>query len=69
MICSTDIIGFKRNVKSLVNDTIRTNGRVRITTDEGNAVVLSEREYMALVDYGNANKPLNDISGQSLIDW
>ncbi len=69
MICSTDITGFKRNVKTLVQDTIRTNGRVRITTDEGNAVVLSEREYMSIVDFNNSQRPINDINNQSFIDW
>ncbi len=67
MITGTDLGHFKKNASYLVKQTIKHNGRVRISTDEGNAVVLSEQDYMRLVDM--QTRPIITTDTTSLIDW
>ncbi len=61
MITGTDLNFFKKNATKLVEDTVRTNGRVRISTTDGNAVMLSEKDYFDLVNLrGQAERQKNE---------
>ena len=44
------ITNFRKNVYSLVENTIRFNEPVNITTKDGNAVMISEEEYLGLME-------------------
>ncbi len=47
---TTTITNFRKNVYSLVENTIRFNEPVNITTKDGNAVMISEEEYLGLME-------------------
>jgi len=47
---TTTTTNFRKNVYSLVENTIRFNEPVNITTKDGNAVMISEEEYLGLME-------------------
>jgi len=47
---TTTITNFRANIYSMVENTIRYNDPVHITTKDGNAVMISEDEYRSLVE-------------------
>ena len=47
---TTTITNFRKNVYSLVENTIRFNEPVNITSKDGNAVMISEEEYLGLME-------------------
>ena len=47
---TTTITNFRKNVFSFVENTVRFNEPVNITTKDGNAVIISEEEYRSLVE-------------------
>ena len=47
---TTTITNFRKNVYSLVENTVRFNEPVNITTKDGNAVMISEEEYLGLLE-------------------
>lgn len=47
---TTTITNFRKNVYSLVENTVRFNEPVNITTKDGNAVMISEEEYLGLIE-------------------
>ena len=47
---TTTITNFRKNVYSLVENTIRFNEPVNITTKDCNAVMISEEEYLGLME-------------------
>ena len=47
---TTTITNFRKNVYSMVENTIRFNEPVNITTKDGNAVMISEEEYLGLIE-------------------
>lgn len=44
------ITNFRKNIYSLVENTVKFNEPVNITTKEGNAVMISEDEYNGLIE-------------------
>ena len=46
----TNITNFRKNIFSLLEQTIRYNEPVHILTKHGNAVVLSEEDYNGLME-------------------
>lgn len=46
----TTITNFRKNVYSMVENTVRFNEPVNITTRDGNAVMISEEEYLGLIE-------------------
>ena len=46
----TTITNFRKNVYSMVENTVRFNEPVSITTKDGNAVMISEEEYLGLIE-------------------
>lgn len=47
---TTTITNFRKNVYSMVENTILFNEPVKITTKDGNAVMISEEEYLGLIE-------------------
>ncbi|MBQ9643410.1 MAG: type II toxin-antitoxin system Phd/YefM family antitoxin [Lachnospiraceae bacterium] len=47
---TTTITNFRKNVYSMVENTVRFNEPVSITTKDGNAVMISEEEYLGLIE-------------------
>ena len=47
---TTTITNFRKNVYSMVENTVRFNEPVNITTKDGNAVMISEAEYLGLIE-------------------
>ena len=47
---TTTITNFRKNIYSLVENTILFNEPVNITTKDGNAVMISEEEYLGLME-------------------
>lgn len=47
---TTTVTNFRRNIFSMVENTVRFNEPVNITTKDGNAVMISEEEYLGLLE-------------------
>ena len=47
---TTTITNFRKNIYSMVENTVRFNEPVNITTKDGNAVMISEEEYLGLTE-------------------
>ena len=47
---TTTITNFRKNLYSMVENTVRFNEPVYITTKDGNAVMISEEEYLGLIE-------------------
>ena len=47
---TTTITNFRKNFYSMVENTVRFNEPVSITTKDGNAVMISEEEYLGLIE-------------------
>lgn len=55
---NTNITNFRKNIYSVIEQTIKFNEPVNISTKDGNAVLLSEEDYNGLVEtlYLSSNK-------------
>lgn len=47
---NTNISNFRKNIFSYMENTIKHNEPVNISTKEGNAVILSEEDYNSLME-------------------
>ena len=47
---TTTITNFRKNIYSMIETAIRYNEIINITTKDGNAVILSEEEYLGLLE-------------------
>ena len=47
---TTTITNFRKNVFSIVQNTVRFNEPVNITTKDGNAVMISEEDYLGIME-------------------
>ncbi len=47
---NTNIINFRKDIYELLEQTIKYNEPINITTKNGNAVVLSEEDYNGLME-------------------
>ena len=82
-MANINITNFRKNVYSIVENTIRFNEPVHITTKEGNAVIISEEEYNSLVETLNLislpgmreklieglNTPIEETVKEEEVDW
>lgn len=80
---TTTITNFRKNVYSMVENTIRFNEPVNITTKDGNAVMISEEEYLGLIEtlyltsvpgmkeklIEGLNTPLSETVSEEEVDW
>ena len=80
---TTTITNFRKNVYSMVENTVRFNEPVNITTKDGNAMLISEEEYLGLIEtlylastpgmkeklIDGLNTPLSDTVPEEEVDW
>ena len=80
---TTTITNFRKNVYSMVENTVRFNEPAIITTKDGNAVMISEEEYLGLIETLNLtsvpgmkeklieglNTPLSETVSEEEVDW
>ena len=79
----TNVTNFRKNVYSILEQTIKYNEPVNVSTKDGNAVLLSEEDYLSLIEtlrlssdpamkekllVGKA-APLSDCIPESEVDW
>ena len=50
MMTTITITNFRKNIYSLVENVVKFNEPVNITTKDGNAVMISEDEYNGLIE-------------------
>ena len=80
---TTTVTNFRKNIYSLVENTVRYNETVNITTKDGNAVMISEEEYRGMVEtlyltslpgmkeklIDGLKTPLSDTISEEEVDW
>lgn len=80
---NTNITTFRKNVFSMLEQTVRYNETLNISTKEGNAIVLSEDDYRSLMETVNLlsvpgmrdkllsgrEEPLADCIPESEVEW
>ena len=78
-----NITNFRKNIFSILEQTIKYNEPVNISTKEGNAVVLSEEEYNGMMEtlylssmtatkekiVEGLNTSLDDCISESEVEW
>ncbi|MBI9096519.1 MAG: type II toxin-antitoxin system Phd/YefM family antitoxin [Sphaerochaeta sp.] len=78
-----NITNFRRNLFELLEQTIKFNEPVNISTKDGNAVVLSEEDYKGLMEtlylssipglkesiLEGANTPTSELVAESEVQW
>ena len=79
----TNVTNFRKNVYSILEQTIKYNEPVNVSTKDGNAVLLSEEDYLSLIETlrlssdpvmkekllaGKATS-LSDCLSESEVDW
>jgi len=80
---NTNITNFRKNVYGILEQTIKFNEPVNISTKDGNAVILSEEDYNGLMETLNLssvpgmkekiieglNTPLDECLPEAEVDW
>lgn len=80
---TTNITNFRQNIFEMLENTIKYNDLLNVTTKFGNAVVLSEDEYRGLIEtlsilskpemkdkiIDGKNTPLDDCVPESEVEW
>ncbi|MDR2025741.1 MAG: type II toxin-antitoxin system Phd/YefM family antitoxin [Hungatella sp.] len=80
---NTNITNFRKNIFGLLEQTIKYNEPVNISTKDGNAVIISEGDYNGLMEtlYLNSipgmrekiiegmNTPLEDCIPENEVEW
>lgn len=80
---NTNITNFRKNIFSLLEQTIKYNEPVNISTKDGNAVILSEEDYNGLMEtlylcsipgmqkqlLDGLNTPISDCLPEKEVQW
>ena len=80
---NTNITNFRKNIFGMLEQTIKYNEPVNISTKDGNAVVISEDDYNSLVEslylssipqvrpeiVEGLNTPLSECLPESEVSW
>lgn len=80
---TTTVTNFRKDIYNLLEQTIKFNEPVKVSTKNGNAVVLSEDEYNGMVEtlylYSvpelkeqlkkDMNAPLSEFVSEDEVDW
>ena len=80
---TTTITYFRKNIYTMVENAVRFNEPVNITTKDGNAVLISEEDYLGLIETLNLtsipgmreklldglNTPLADTISEEEVVW
>lgn len=85
VICmtNTNITSFRKNIFSLLEQTIKYNEPLNISTKEGNAVVISEEDYRGIMEtlellsnpamkkilVEGKTTPLSDCIPENEVEW
>ena len=79
----TNVTNFRKNIFSMLEQTIKYNEPINISTKDGNAVVLSEEEYQGMLEtiylmsipemkeklIEGKNTPLSECVSESAVEW
>lgn len=65
---NTNATNFRKNLFALLEQTVRYNEPVNVSTKEGNAVLISEQDYNSLMEtlYLSANQEIRESIIQGL---
>jgi len=80
---NTNITNFRKNIFGLLEQTIKYNEPVNISTKDGNAVILSEEDYRGLMEtlhlsslpgmkekiVDGLNTPLDECVSEEEVEW
>lgn len=80
---NTNITNFRKNIFNLLEQTIKYNEPVNISTKDGNAVVISEEDYNGLMEtlylssipdmkekvLDGLNTPLDECLSENEVEW
>lgn len=80
---NTNITNFRKNIFSLLEQTIKYNEPVHINTKAGNAVIISEEDYNSLIEtvylssipqqrekiIEGLHTPLNECLPEDEVEW
>ena len=80
---NTNITSFRKNIFSLLEQTIKYNEPLNISTKEGNAVVISEEDYRGIMEtlellsnpamkkilVEGQTTPLSDCIPENEVEW
>ena len=80
---NTNITSFRKNVFSMIEQTIKYNEPLNISTKDGNAVIISEEDYNGIMEtlylvsspdmkeklYNEKNTALDDCVPESEVEW
>lgn len=80
---NTNVTNFRKNIYNILENTVRYNEPVNICTKDGNAVLLSESDYLGLMEtlyltsiphmeekiMDGLDTPLSDCVSENEVDW
>ena len=80
---NTNITNFRKNIFGILEQTIKYNEPVNISTKSGNAVIISEEDYNGLMEtlylssipnikekiIDGMNTPLNECIPENEVEW
>ena len=80
---TTTITNLRKNIYTMVENTVRYNEPISIITKEGNAVMISEEDYLGLIEtlhltsipgmkeklINGLNTPLSETVSEEEVDW
>ena len=80
---NTNITNFRKNIFAILEQTIKYNEPVNISTKSGNAVIISEEDYNGLMEtlylssipnmkekiIDGINTPLNECIPENEVEW
>jgi PHD/YefM family antitoxin component YafN of YafNO toxin-antitoxin module len=80
---NTNITNFRKNIFGLLEQTIKYNEPVNVSTKEGNAVIISEEDYNSLMEtvylssipeqrekiIEGLNTPLEECLPENEVEW
>lgn len=80
---NTNITSFRKNIFAMLEQTIKFNEPINISTKDGNAIVISEEDYNGLMEtlylsgipamkekiIEGMNTPLDECVPESEVDW
>ena len=80
---NTNVTSFRKNIFNILEQTIKFNEPVNISTKDGNAVVISEEDYNGLIEtmylssipavkesiIEGLNTPFSECIPESEVDW
>ncbi len=80
---NTNITSFRKNIFAMLEQTVKYNETLNISTKEGNAVIMSEEDYNGIMEtlslmanpvmkeilLEGKNTPLSECIPESEVDW